>query len=282
MVRRQLCIRIAPKSSAALLPPLLIEAERVAQTVCQGVHGRRRAGSGESFWQFRRYDARRSGRAHRLAAIGAHRQNFCARTRMGSGAKRMSVGRSSGSMRYASDKNLPTKAARAQLLMLALASLLLRGGERRCGWMSVARSRSRQSRVGTDRGAPRRQRAAIPHCNLPPAVPVARYAHMILCSDFLVPQEVLRARMQVYTARHLRGMLVHILDPMELAFGFEGRLEMEGCESEAPLTLPNAASLATRTARAWLTMKPSCANLHKAPAGFTCATSPAKRRIWRC
>src|ERR1700744_5305719 len=41
---------------AELLPPLLIEAERVAQTVYQGVHGRRRSGTGETFWQFRRYE----------------------------------------------------------------------------------------------------------------------------------------------------------------------------------------------------------------------------------
>src|ERR1700730_4772616 len=40
---------------AARLPPLLVQAERVAATVAQGVHGRRRVGSGDSFWQFRPY-----------------------------------------------------------------------------------------------------------------------------------------------------------------------------------------------------------------------------------
>ena len=40
---------------AAGLPPLLVAAERVASTVSQGVHGRRRVGQGETFWQFRRY-----------------------------------------------------------------------------------------------------------------------------------------------------------------------------------------------------------------------------------
>ena len=34
------------------LPPLLIAAERVAATVAQGVHGRRRVGTGETFWQY--------------------------------------------------------------------------------------------------------------------------------------------------------------------------------------------------------------------------------------
>ena len=42
---------------AATLPPLLVRAERVAATVAQGVHGRRRVGRGDTFWQFRRYEA---------------------------------------------------------------------------------------------------------------------------------------------------------------------------------------------------------------------------------
>ena len=38
------------------LPDLLLEASRIAQTVAHGVHGRRRAGPGETFWQFRTYE----------------------------------------------------------------------------------------------------------------------------------------------------------------------------------------------------------------------------------
>ena len=39
------------------LPPLLVAAERVAATVAQGVHGRRRVGVGDTFWQFRPYQS---------------------------------------------------------------------------------------------------------------------------------------------------------------------------------------------------------------------------------
>ena len=35
----------------AALPPLLVAADRIAVSVIQGVHGRRRAGPGEDFWQ---------------------------------------------------------------------------------------------------------------------------------------------------------------------------------------------------------------------------------------
>ena len=40
---------------ASTLPPLLVAAERVASTVAQGVHGRRRIGQGDAFWQYRAY-----------------------------------------------------------------------------------------------------------------------------------------------------------------------------------------------------------------------------------
>ena len=43
-------------SLAGRMPALLIEAQRVAHTVAHGTHGRRRAGPGETFWQFRHYD----------------------------------------------------------------------------------------------------------------------------------------------------------------------------------------------------------------------------------
>ena len=33
----------------------MVQARRVAATVAQGVHGRRRVGQGDSFWQFRPY-----------------------------------------------------------------------------------------------------------------------------------------------------------------------------------------------------------------------------------
>src|SRR5919198_2941879 len=44
-------------SLAATIPRLILEARKIAATVIHGLHGRRRSGSGENFWQFRRYVA---------------------------------------------------------------------------------------------------------------------------------------------------------------------------------------------------------------------------------
>src|ERR1700744_5138340 len=45
----------AGRTLAATMPRLILEARRVAATVIHGLHGRRRAGSGENFWQYRRF-----------------------------------------------------------------------------------------------------------------------------------------------------------------------------------------------------------------------------------
>jgi uncharacterized protein (DUF58 family) len=115
---------------AARLPPLMVEAERVATTVAQGVHGRRRVGTGETFWQFRQYqpgdpvpriDWRESAKSMRL---------YIRETEWEAAQSVWLWRDGSPSMDYASRPELPTKRTRVDLLLLALAALLIRGGER--------------------------------------------------------------------------------------------------------------------------------------------------------
>ena len=67
--------RARPALSRSAMPRLVLEARRVSSLLAHGLHGRRRAGPGESFWQFRpfvtgeaaaRIDWRRSARDDRL------------------------------------------------------------------------------------------------------------------------------------------------------------------------------------------------------------------------
>jgi uncharacterized protein (DUF58 family) len=227
---------------ADLLPPLLIEADRVAQAVLQGVHGRRRAGVGETFWQFRAYD--QGDAASRIDwRQSARTDKLFVREREWEAAQSAYLwADASGSMHYTSDKNLPTKGDRAQLLMLALASLMLRGGER-VVWLDERRHISVHGKNGLEQIALRLGGDAVQSASVPPNVPIARHAHVGLCSDFLMSPEDLQKRMQHYAALNLRGVLVHVLDPAEENFEFDGRLEMQGCENEDPMLLPNAASL---------------------------------------
>ena len=115
---------------AGTLPALMVAADRVAATVIQGVHGRRRVGQGDAFWQYRPYrdgdsasqiDWRQSARSRTL---------FVRETEWEAAASIWLWRDASPSMQYASLKNLDTKALRGELITLAVASLLADAGER--------------------------------------------------------------------------------------------------------------------------------------------------------
>src|ERR1700752_108958 len=120
---------------AAVLPPLLVAAERVAVTVAQGVHGRRRVGQGETFWQFRQYEP--GDAATRIDwRESAKSQRVYVRETEWEAAQSVWLWRDrSASMDYSSAGYVaggewPSKRDRAELLLMALACLLVRGGER--------------------------------------------------------------------------------------------------------------------------------------------------------
>lgn len=231
-------LRARAEKLSAALPPLLVDAERVAQSVWQGVHGRRRAGVGEDFWQFRPYDSgdpveridwRQSARSDKLFI----------RMREWEAVQTVCLwADTSGSMRYASEKDYPTKAEQAKLLMLAMASLLLRGGEKPL-WAEGQIYTPLHGKAGLER-------ATINPLNddnsLPPLPPITRHAHMVLASDFLLSDGQLQERMHSYTAQHMRGILLHVVDPLEESFAIDGRVELKGTEGESPLLLSSAAT----------------------------------------
>ena len=73
------------------MPRLILEARRIAATVIHGLHGRRRAGPGENFWQYRRFVSGEAGAPRRLAPLGARRPSLCARAGMGGRAHGMDL-----------------------------------------------------------------------------------------------------------------------------------------------------------------------------------------------
>jgi uncharacterized protein (DUF58 family) len=215
---------------AARLPPLLLEAERVAATVAAGVHGRRRVGMGESFWQFRpfvagdsvqRIDWRQSAKSERtfVRELEWEGAQTCFLWRDGS-----------PSMDWRSAESLPLKKARAELLLLALAALLLRGGERvRLAGAELALPRSPAALPSLAAALPGLGASA-----LPPAHLLARHARLVAFSDFLDPLATTEPWLGALGGEGVRGVLVAVRDPAERDLPFEGRVRFLGLEGEAP------------------------------------------------
>lgn len=220
---------------AARLPPLLVAAERVAATVSQGVHGRQRVGQGETFWQFRAYEPGEP--AHRIDwRTSARSDRLYVRETEWEAAESVWLWRdTSRSMDYASAPQLDTKRLRADLVTLALAALLIRGGERvallgsglppACGNAVLNRL---ALLVGRDAG---------PGASLPMIETLPRFAQIVLIGDFLSPLEEIDALVRRFAAFGVKGHLLQILDPAEETLPFDGRVRFEDIETDSSLLI---------------------------------------------
>lgn len=223
-------IRHAAEELAATLPPLLVAAERIAATVSAGIHGRRRVGPGESFWQFRRYlpgdpvqsiDWRQSAKSD---PVFVREHEWAAAQSIWLWLDR------SPSMDYRSERSLPTKKERSMLLVLALAALLVRGGEKVAlldDTEPPAMGRAILARLAATLAA--RPPAAE---SLPSRTRFPRHAQVVLVGDFLAPLEDIDARLRDVAGRGVQGHLLQVLDPVEEAPPFAGRIRFSGLEGE--------------------------------------------------
>ena len=212
------------------LPELVLDALRISSTVAHGIHGRRRAGPGETFWQFRQL-----GDLDPLNSIdwrrSASSDHLYVREREWEAAHTVWLWPDlSRSMDFKSHLSASTKQDRAIVLMLAAAELLVRGGER-VGLMGL--SRPSASRKAADRMAETlllNEKARELISGLPPEVRLARFSGVILLSDFLDPVEQILERMRLIAGTGVKGYLVQILDPAEETLPYAGRAEFLGPE----------------------------------------------------
>lgn len=237
-------LRGRAEALAGPLPPLLVAAERVAATVAQGVHGRRRVGQGETFWQYRRFsegdtaqqvDWRRSARSDQL---------FVRQTEWEAAQSVWLWPDLSPSMRYRSRDDLPEKSERAAILALALASLLVRGGERIA--LLGAMDRPVTGRAGLSRVAHQLTHdldTPSERDGVPPAPQLPRYGAAILIGDFLGPEEETEAALRALAGRGIRGVMLQVLDPAEAGMPFRGRTRFRGLEAEGELLIGRAESV---------------------------------------
>ncbi len=218
-------LREKAETQAARLPALLARAEHLAGAVLLGEHGRRRAGMGDDFWQYRPAQVGDSRRMidHRRSAMGDVQ---FVREREWQIAQSVMLWVDQGaSMRFASTGDLTTKAERARVLGLACAILLVRGGERvgltgtrlppRRGNMQILRLAEVFSEDADDDYAPPEHRAMVPH------------ARAVFISDFMGDIGAVRTALTKAADRGVRGVLLHVLDPAEEAFPFRGRTVFE-------------------------------------------------------
>ena len=227
------------RARASLIPDLLVQAKRVANTVFQGWHGRRKRGVGENFWQFRPYVA-----GETMARIdwrrSARDEHIYVQDKEWQAAHTVWLWvDESPSMLFKSDTAIVAKQSRALVLAFAMAELLARSGER-VGWLGLTKpilSRNAAEKLGTALAL------APAQTEFPKRLDTAIYGDIILFSDFLDPVDVTAERLRHLAKQGSRGHLVHMIDPAEEMFPYRGRVEFSDPESGEKFTAGNAESM---------------------------------------
>ncbi|UUX48530.1 DUF58 domain-containing protein [Nisaea acidiphila] len=223
---------------AGKFSPLLVAAERVAATVSQGMHGRRRVGMGEAFWQFRPYQVTDSVRRIDWRRTARSDEVYVRETEWEASQSIWIWRDASPSMRFASDRALPEKAVRTDLIVLALGALLIEAGERIA--LLGEGTPPRGGRNGLNIFANTMENARDSAASRPALEHLPRHAAMVLVSDFMEPARDYADIIGHYAASGIQGFLLQVTDPAEEAFPFQGRIRFEGTESETAHLLRRA------------------------------------------
>lgn len=257
-------LRNQAEQAASAFPPLLVEAERIAATVAPGIHGRRRVGSGDSFWQFRRYQFGDPAALIDWRQSAKRTRNYVRQNEWEAAESVWLWSDNSPSMHWRSDGVPVTKVRRAAVLLLATAALLVRGGERvglldetappttgratldrlavlltRSGQTAEMPARADSAGPGPDRGA----QAGDPQAegdwpaSLPRQRDLPRFARTVWFSDFLSPLARIEGAVRRDAAKGIFGHLVQIIDPAEEDLPYMGRVRFAGVEGEGNHTV---------------------------------------------
>jgi uncharacterized protein (DUF58 family) len=227
----------AARTLAATMPRLILEARRVAATVIHGLHGRRRAGPGENFWQYRRFvsgepaqrvDWRRSARDDHLYV---REQEWEAAHTVWIWPDR------SPSMAFASRLAEETKLDRALVIAFALAEVLVEGGER-IGIPGIMRPTANRNVI--ERMAEGIVHDPTARASLPPSFSPSPLAEIVVLSDLWSPIAEVHSTIAQLSASGAHGHVVQIVDPVEETFPFSGRIEFFEPEGAGAITAGRA------------------------------------------
>jgi uncharacterized protein (DUF58 family) len=227
------------RTLAASLPRLVLEARRIAANVIHGLHGRRRAGTGENFWQYRRFvsgepasrvDWRRSARDEHLYV----------REREWEASHTVWIWPDrSPSMAFASRDARDSKLERALIVAFALADLLVAGGER-VGIPGLMNPTASSNVIDKMAQAMLHDDAA--RLSLPPSFVPSALAEIVVLSDFWSPMPEIRAVLAGLSSSGAHGTLIQVVDPAEETFPYSGRIEFVEPEGGQMITAGRAES----------------------------------------
>ena len=232
-------IELKARSLGAALPPLVVQAERLAATVMMGTHGLRRAGPGESFWAYRTYGFGDSVQRIDWRKSAKTDEHFIRENEWEAANTLWLWAGQSQRMNFKSHLATETKAHHAAVLGLATSALALRAHER-VGLLQAGERATYGRHVLVDLA---RKLALTAGPELPRPSAMQRRSTGLLISDFLEELQDIETSFSTLAETGMRGHVVQIIDPAEATLPYAGRVEFLGLDTAKRFRAPKVESL---------------------------------------
>jgi len=239
-----LVLRRIADAHANDLPALMIMAEKAVQSLYAGEHSQRRAGNGEQFWQFRDYDS-----ADRPQDIdwkqSAKGDRVFIRQKQHQTAQNVLFWlQQDRGMTIKSPRLAHNKAETAFIIALGLAMMVARGGDRIGALENPVRTgRSDKNLLHLGEVLFRHPKILPDGPVMPVSAALPRQASLCLCGDFMAPVESIDMALSALAARSDQGLIIQVLDPMEIDLPFNGRTIFKSMDGNTEIPIANVPSI---------------------------------------
>ena len=235
-------MRLKAEDLSNKIPSLYVKADRIANTIWEGMHNRNKDGLGDNFWQFRKYEYGDPAHLIDWKKTAKSNETFIQEKELQTLQNFVIWRDTSRSMNFRSSESIDTKLYRANLFTLTLTIILSKSGENIVlnglktellkGGNAVNFVSNQINEKVTDSYKSR------PNIN-----EIKNNSDVILIGDFLNNINETEKTIKELSNRGINGIIIQILDPAERFFPYKGRINFNGLEGEQNILIGKAESV---------------------------------------
>jgi len=235
-------MRLKAEELSNKIPSLYVKADRIANTIWEGMHNRNKDGLGDNFWQFRKYEYGDPAHLIDWKKTAKSNETFIQEKELQTLQNFVIWRDTSRSMNFRSSESIDTKLYRANLFTLTLTIILSKSGENIVlnglktellkGGNAVNFVSNQINEKVTD------SYKSSPNIN-----EIKNNSDVILIGDFLNNINETEKTIKELSNRGINGIIIQILDPAERFFPYKGRINFNGLEGEKNILIGKAESV---------------------------------------
>ena len=235
-------MRLNAEELSNKIPSLYVKADRIANTIWEGMHNRNKDGLGDNFWQFRKYEYGDPAHLIDWKKTAKSNETFIQEKELQTLQNFVIWRDTSKSMNFRSSESIDTKLYRANLFTLALTIILSKSGEN----IVLNGLKSKLLKGGNAVNFVSNQineKVTDSYKSSPNVNEIKNNSDVILIGDFLNNIIETEKTIKELSNRGINGIIIQILDPAERLFPYKGRINFNGLEGEQNILIGKAESV---------------------------------------